>query len=110
MTDRDEMRMTQPRLRVLLDDGSTVQAQTNNADLIRWDMTRAKHKWPGVSDAPFLWLTFIAWAALRRTKAIDPGMTWEAFSESAVQVEDLTEYDAEGVDAVDPTKGAAEPV
>jgi hypothetical protein len=44
-----------------------------------WDITRAKHKWPTAQEAPLTWMGFLAWAASRRTGAIDISMTWEAF-------------------------------
>lgn len=37
-----------------------------NPDRIRWDMTRAKQKWPSFEEAPFLGTTFLAWSAMKR--------------------------------------------
>lgn len=109
MSDRDDMKLTTPRLRVMLGDGTVTEVQATNADLVRWDFTRAKHKWPTLREAPFLWQTFVAWSALRRTKGPGGDMTWEAFSDSAQAVEDLTDPDPQGADAVDPTSPGAEP-
>ena len=81
-----------PRLEVVMDDGRTLEVQALNPDLLRFDRTAAKHGWPAATAAPFLWLTFLAWAALRRTGEIDEAMTWEAFADThALQVRNLTE-------------------
>lgn len=72
--------LSSPRLVVTTVDGGSFEVQTLNPDLIRFDMTRAKHGWPDAQTAPFLWLTFIAWAALKREGAIPAELTWETFS------------------------------
>lgn len=36
---------------------------TNRAR-VEWDFTRNKNNWPGPAEAPFLWITFLAWATL----------------------------------------------
>jgi hypothetical protein len=105
-----DVKLTSPRLRVVLGDDSVVEVQCSNADLVRFDMTRAKHKWPGAQDAPFLWLTFISWAALRRTRVVADSVTWEAFSESTLDIENLTDDGDGSPDAVDPTQSGAEPI
>jgi len=103
-----------PRLEVVLDDGRTLVTQALNPDLLRYDRTASKHGWPKPTDAPFLWLTFLAWAALRRTNEIPESMDWSSFADvHALQVRNLT--DGEGAngtappDAVDPTQEAVEP-
>lgn len=76
-----------PRIEVTLDDGAAWTVQTANPDLVAWDMTAARHRWPPVKDAPFLWLTFIAWHASRRKGQLpDRGMTWEQFRDHAVNI------------------------
>ena len=95
-----------PAITVTLDDGTTWTIATGNPDLVAWDMTAAKHKWPGVKDAPFLWLTFLAWHASRRKGALpDPGMTWEQFKTRAENVvgPDGDDDDDAGMIAVRPT-------
>lgn len=79
---------------------------TSNPDLVRWDMTRGKHKWPPMDEAPMLWATFVAWAAAKRTEQY--AGTWEDWSlKDALSVE----FDAEGEAAAtaDPTQSGAEP-
>lgn len=105
-----DVRLSTPRLRVILADDSVLEVQVTNADLVRWDMTRQKQRWPtDVREAPFLWLTFVAWCALRRTSSIPQETTWESFSETTQEVSDLSE--SEGTDDdTRPTQPGAEPI
>lgn len=102
-----DVQLTSPRLRVVLADDSIVEVQCTNADLVRFDLTRGKHKWPAAPEAPMLWITFLAWAALKRTHGIAEAVTWEAFSGSALEVTHLNEDEDDG-DAVDPSPSAVE--
>jgi hypothetical protein len=102
-----DVQLTSPRLRVVLGDDSVVEVQCTNADLVRFDMTRARQKWPAATDAPMLWQTFIAWAALRRTRGIPETATYEAFSESTLDIQNLTDESDGSPDAVDPTHPGA---
>ena len=94
-----DVRLSTPRVRIVrqghddLDD-----LQTTNADLILWDKTRYRHKWPNVQEAPFLWLTFISWAAARRTGAIPADLKYESWEVEVLEVETLDdeEDDEEG--------------
>jgi hypothetical protein len=97
--------ITSPHLRVLrgsLDAPEVIEVQTLNPDLIAWDMTRARHKWPPVAEAPFKWLTFIAWAACRREGRIASDVTYEEWEASTLNVANLTDDDDDGA-AVPPT-------
>lgn len=99
----EPVRLATPRVTVILDDGRTITVQARNPDYLRWDRTAAKHGWPTMQKAPFLWLTFIAWSAARREGLIPDAWTWEAFSEThALQV--TAAGDDEGViEGADPT-------
>lgn len=60
-----------PRVRVLLelpdsDQLAEVTVQPDNRDMVRWDRARAAKKWPEQKEAPVLWITFLAWAAIKR--------------------------------------------
>lgn len=102
-----DVKLSTPRLRVVLADGTDREVQCTNADMVRFDLTRSKQKWPGPQDAPFLWLTFIAWAALRRTGAIEQTVGYEAFADSTLEIENLTDdesADDVDLDAVGPTR------
>ena len=63
-------RLSAPRVRVVVDDPAKgmveVVLQTDNRDLVRWDVTRARKGWPEFKDSPFLWLTFLAWSVMQR--------------------------------------------
>lgn len=85
------VKLSLPKFRVKLPDEDAYDVEANNADLVRWDMTAAKHKWPTYKDAPFLWTTFLAWAASRRGGLTK--LTWEEFSDRVVQVESLSDDD-----------------
>lgn len=77
-----------PGMTVQLDTGDTWHVTTGNPDLIAWDRTAAKHRWPSFKDAPFLWLTFLAWHSSRRQKLLpDPAMTYEQFERAAEQIQ-----------------------
>jgi len=78
----DEVLLTGQRVRVCLLDGSDYVVKTIQADRVRYDLTRGKHKWPPGTEAPFLWFTFLAWAAARREG--HTALTFEAFSDVAV--------------------------
>jgi len=104
-------RLYNPRIEVTLDDGEVLVVQTHNADLVRWDRTAAKHGWPGFQAAPFLWVTFLAWSALRREGKIPNDLAFDTFSESrAVSVRNLTNPDGtDEVDTIDPFRQGVAP-
>jgi len=100
-----DVKLSTPRLRVLLADESELVIQCTNADLVRFDLTRSRQKWPGPTDAPFLWLTFIAWAGLRRAASIPESLTYEAFADTTLEIENLTDEES----ADDPARDAVAP-
>lgn len=66
-------------LRVELADEITLTATVRNPDRIRWDMAAARNGWPSLENSPFLGLTYLAWAALKREgKYAD---TWDNFKD-----------------------------
>lgn len=92
-----------PRLRVLPADGEPWEVQAYNPDLMLWERTAAQHRWPPIKQAPFTWMTFLAWAASRRTGRIPQTLTWEQFAATVLEVTDA------GAAAVDPTPPGADP-
>ena len=108
-------RLPTPIVDVTLDDGSgettTLRAQIVNADMVRWDRTAAKHGWPKWDAAPFLWLTFVSWAALRRSGQIGDDMTWELYEQRALHIATVDGADPQSglAPIVDPTLSAREP-
>lgn len=65
------MKLSTPRLGVLLDDGTEHDVQTTQQDAVRFDIMRPRLGWPGYKEAPMLWTTFLAWSALRRAGVIE---------------------------------------
>lgn len=56
-----------PNLRVrLAGSEESLDVQSTQADAVRFDLIRSRLKWPSSSEAPMLWATVLAWAALRR--------------------------------------------
>lgn len=113
----DPVRLTSPKLRVLMTDGATLEVQTDNRDLVRYEKTAARHKWPTMQEQPIVWLTFLAWAGLRRETQIPADVTWERFSEDLCRaVERAEDDDSEILDREDgavmfgdPTQPGADP-
>jgi hypothetical protein len=102
-----DFRLPTPTAKVRLSDGRILEARIVNSDYLRWDRTAAKHGWPTGTAAPFLWMTFLAWSALRREGQIAEGVTWEEFSDRLAEQVELEQGEAEGsqngIAAVDPT-------
>lgn len=90
-----EVKLSSPRVLVRREGYDDLEIQTTNADLVLWDRTRAKHKWPKFDEAPFLWLTFLSWSGARRTGAIPSDMTYEKWEGETLDVEALTDADDE---------------
>lgn len=104
--------ITSPNLRVLrgsLDAPEVIEVQTLNPDLIAWDMTAARHKWPAIKDAPFKWLTFLAWHACRREGRIPRDLTYEEWEASTLNVANVDETEGDSAAPVDPTQEEAGP-
>lgn len=91
-----DVRLTSPRVLVIREGHPDLELQTTNADMIRWDLTRPKQRppWPSFQDAPILWMTFLAWAAAKRTGAIE-NVTWERWSAEVLEVQPITDPDDE---------------
>lgn len=86
------MSAARTNLRVILADGTEHTVTAENPDYVRFDITAAKHGWPGVDKAPFLWLTFIAWSFLTR-KGLYAGQFEQFRDEDALHVENLDAAD-----------------
>lgn len=104
-----DVKLDTPRLHIVREGHDDLELQCINADLVLWDRTRFRHKWPPMTDAPFLWLTFIGWAAARRTGAIPSELTYEAWEATVLGVTPLDLPDEEGDEAGRPTPWAAAP-
>ena len=86
-----DVRLVAPRVRVIRasENGSEpMEIQTDNRDLVGWEQTRLRHKWPKFDEAPFKWLTFLSWSAARRAGLIDNAVTYEAWERDVLSVAD----------------------
>lgn len=101
------------KLDVELSDGSEHSIQVGNPSLVSWDRARVTYKWPAIGEAPFLWMTYIAWHHMKATGLIPKDTKYEQFeNELCVAIADPDEQaraeaqkagaEFEG-DAVDPT-------
>ena len=83
-----DIKLNSPRVVIIREGHDPLELQTANPDLVLWDRTRIKHRWPKFDEAPFLWLTFLGWAAARRTGAIPMDLRYETWEETVLQVVD----------------------
>lgn len=100
------VQLTAPLVEVTRDgEPEPFTVQTDNRDLVLWDKTRGRHKWPSFQDAPFIWLTFISWAAAKRQGLTD--CTYEVWESTVSNVGQVTppEGDQTGI----PTEPGHEP-
>lgn len=106
-------RMVSPRLLVTLDDGNEYDIQTDNRDMVRFDLLKGRKQWPSMQEAPMLWVTVLAWSCLAREnklaedveKGIDRIIAVEALDEDG-NVVDLDDPAIAEAVSVDPTKRA----
>ena len=107
-------RMVSPRLLVTLDDGNEYDIQTDNRDMVRFDLLKGRKQWPSMQEAPMLWVTVLAWSCLAREKkvtdevekGIDRIIAVEALDEDG-NVVDLDDPAIAEAVSVDPTKRAS---
>lgn len=105
MTDTPQLR--NPRFLVVMADGATWTVQSLNQDMLRWESTATKHKWPPFNQTPMRWNTFLAYRASLREGLIPPDLLWEEFSENGPRLA-LSVF-PEGEDTpVDPTRPVAD--
>jgi len=102
-----DQKLRSPRVRIVRDGQEPLEVQTDNRDLILWDSTRIKHKWPKFDDAPFMWLTFISWSAARRTGAIVPDHKFETWRDEVLEVTSVDDDEDEEIGS--PTQPGADP-
>lgn len=107
-------RMVSPRLLVTLDDGNEYDIQTDNRDMVRFDLLKGRKQWPPMQEAPMLWVTVLAWSCLAREhklsedveKGIDRIVAVEALDEDG-NVVDLDDPAIAEAVSVDPTRTAS---
>lgn len=86
-----EMRLVAPRVRVIRAGADEpLVVQTDNRDLVAYEKTRLRHKWPKFDESPFQWMTFISWSAARRAGTLDPSVTYEKWESEVLSVGDTS--------------------
>lgn len=90
-----DIRLKAPRMRALREGHDPLEVQVTNADLVQWDITRARQKWPMHTEAPFLAQTFLTWHAARRIGAIPADVKWEAFLPTVLECAELDDDDTD---------------
>lgn len=66
-------------LQIELAQGDILEETVLNPDRVRWDMAATRNGWPSFDKAPFLGLTYLAWAALKRQGRYTG--TWDDFKD-----------------------------
>lgn len=108
-------KMTAPKILVVLDNDNEYTVQTDNRDMVRFDLMRGRKQWPTMQEAPMLWLTFLAWSALSREKEL-PGADVDKELDRILSVDvvddegnvvDLDDPDVADAVSVDPTQTAS---
>lgn len=79
--------LTLPKLHIVPGTGPAYEVQAYNPDMLLFEETAAKHRWQGPAEAPFRWLTFLAWAASVRTGRTD--LSWDAFRKTTLEVRNI---------------------
>ena len=86
-----------PRVLVTIEqaDGTVaeVAVQTDNRDAVRFDLMRARKGWPTMADAPLLFMTAVAWLAIRRS---DASILPDDAETAIDMIVDVTPVDADG--------------
>jgi hypothetical protein len=87
----EDREFTIPKVRLRLSDGTSAVVEIRNGDRLQWDLTAPRKKWGKATEVPVLAQTFIGYVAAKREKAIPADMTWEAFQEALLLMEDVDE-------------------
>lgn len=85
------------KLDVTLANGEQHEATILNPDRVRWDMAATRNGWPTFEKAPFLGMTYLAWASLKRENKYSG--TWDEFKESDCLEVESRDEELEDVDA-----------
>jgi len=106
-----KVKLDTPYVRVTYADGTSADVQTENPDMVFFDFERARRKWPSFQDAPFIWLNYLAYSKLKRSKLIDSKVSFEDWVITTVAVDNLDEdgNKAQVPQAAGPTQPGQEP-
>jgi len=87
-----KIKLDTPFVRVTYVDGTSVDVQTENPDMVFFDFERARRKWPSFQEAPFIWLNYLAYSKLKRSHVIDNKLAFEDWLITTVAVDNLDEH------------------
>lgn len=91
--------LSRQTFRVTLNDGTSYEIMTNNADQIAYETTRARRKWPQITEGGVVtWWTFLAWRASSRANLTDA--SYEAWQDLVADIDNISPDDD---DSADPT-------
>ena len=101
--------LSTPKIRVELETPGTEEiteylVQTDNRDMVAFDLTRSRKNWPSMADGNVFWINFLAHHALSKRGGV--AITFEDFLARAVSV---TPVDEDGEDADLADAGSADP-
>lgn len=100
--------MSQVEIEVTLSDGRRyAPLRISNRALVDFDFTRHANGWPKGKDAPFLWLTFLAWKQLGYNGESDIVDTFKDFRET--QCADIEGGETGDGPEADPTTAQSTP-
>ncbi|MFS0069632.1 hypothetical protein ACL1G7_13190 [Corynebacterium striatum] len=97
--------MSSMTVNITYTDGESIETDITMADRVRFDITRPRQKWPDAQEAPFLALSFWAWAALARQKKTE--INFDDWYLTVSDIERLEDDDIE--DQADPTPATPSP-
>lgn len=91
-------KLATPKITITLENPGTNDTteyvvQTDNRDLVAFDLTRNRKGWPIYSEAEFLWMSFIGWHALSKRGGV--AVTLDDFFERCISAVPLDENDEE---------------
>jgi hypothetical protein len=83
------------RFTITFTDGRAHTVRLMQRDYIAWDKTTARQKWGSAQDAPFLFQTFVAYAAAKRLELLERGTSFDAFCDAIADVSPARDDDGE---------------
>jgi len=99
----DDNALPLPRTRVWPAEGPPYVVQIYGSDIINYEETAAKHRWPPVKDGGVMLAYYLAWRASSREGRTDA--SWETFKATTRFVKDVTEPG----DVAHPTRPGVDP-
>lgn len=106
----DAPRLDNPHVLVVMADGTEHDVQTESPDMVLFDLERARRKWPPIQEAPFLWLSYLAFSKLKRS-GVEVGRSFEEWMLKTSKVQNLDTSGDESDETAQafPTPTAPEP-